>query len=40
VVLPGDEERQKAMVSLKNFTTGEQKMLSVAESIEAIRAGN
>ena len=40
VVLPGDEERHKAMVSLKNFTTGEQKMLSVAECIDAIRASN
>ena len=40
VVLPGDEERQKAMVSLKNFTTGEQKLLSVAECIGSIKASN
>ena len=37
VLLPGDEERQKNMVSFKNFTTGEQKMLSVGECIAALR---
>ncbi len=33
VLLPGDEERQKNMVSVKNFVTGEQKMMSIAETI-------
>jgi len=37
VLLPGDEERQKNMVSLKNFTTGEQKMLTIADCIAAIQ---
>ena len=36
VILPGDEERQKHMVSLKNFTTGEQKMLTIEECITTI----
>ena len=29
----GDEEREKGMVSLKNFKTGEQKMMSLSECI-------
>jgi histidyl-tRNA synthetase len=33
VLLPGDEEREKSMVSVKNFTTGEQKMMSVVDCI-------
>jgi histidyl-tRNA synthetase len=37
VLLPGDEEREKNMVSLKNFTTGEQKMLTIADCIAAIQ---
>jgi histidyl-tRNA synthetase len=37
VILPGDEERSKQMVSLKNFVTGEQKMLSIAEAIAIIK---
>lgn len=37
VLLPGDEERQKGMVSVKNFTTGEQKMLTIADCIAAIK---
>ncbi len=36
VILPGDEEREKGLVSLKNFSTGEQKMISVAECIEVV----
>ncbi len=36
VLMPGDEERQKKMVSLKNFSTGEQKMLSPEDCISAI----
>jgi histidyl-tRNA synthetase len=39
VVLPGDEEREKQLVSLKNFTTGEQQMVSVAEAIVTIKRG-
>jgi histidyl-tRNA synthetase len=39
VLLPGDEERDKQLVSLKNFSTGEQKMLSVAECVAVIKAG-
>ena len=38
VILPGDEEREKGMVSLKNFATGEQKMMTVADCIQAISA--
>jgi histidyl-tRNA synthetase len=37
VLLPGDEERSKGMVSLKNFVTGEQKMLSVENCIAIIK---
>ena len=37
VLLPGDEEREKGMVSLKNFTTGEQKMMTVEECISALK---
>lgn len=37
VILPGDEERQKGMLSLKNFNSGEQKMLPVDECIEIIK---
>jgi histidyl-tRNA synthetase len=37
VLLPGDEERQKNMVGLKNFETGEQKMVSVEEAISVLK---
>ncbi len=37
VLLPGDEERQKNMISLKNFTTGEQKMASLEDCIAALK---
>ncbi|RYZ49095.1 MAG: histidine--tRNA ligase, partial [Sphingobacteriales bacterium] len=37
VLLPGDDEREKSMVSLKNFTTGEQEMLSVSDAIDRLR---
>ncbi len=37
VILPGDEEREKQMVSLKNYSTGEQKMMSIAECIDNIK---
>ncbi len=33
VVLPGDEEREKQLLSVKNFTTGEQQMISLQEAI-------
>ncbi len=36
VILPGDEEREKNMVSLKNYTTGEQKMMTIDEAIAVI----
>ncbi len=36
VLLPGDEERTKGMVSVKNFVTGEQKMVSVAEAVDTL----
>lgn len=36
VMMPGDEEREKGMISLKNFTTGEQKMMTVSEAIQAV----
>ena len=38
VILPGDEEREKQMVSLKNFTTGEQQMMSMQECIDKLHA--
>lgn len=37
VILPGDEEREKQMLSLKNFSTGEQKMISVIDCIAVLR---
>lgn len=37
VILPGDEERSKQMVSLKNFTTGEQQMCSLQDCINTIK---
>ncbi|MES2701614.1 MAG: histidine--tRNA ligase [Bacteroidota bacterium] len=37
VLLPGDEERQKNMVSVKNFVTGEQKMMGVEECVEVLQ---
>ncbi len=36
VILPGDEEREKGLVSLKNFSSGEQKMVSVEDAIHII----
>ncbi len=38
VLLPGDEERQKNMVSVKNFETGEQKMMSVGEAVISLQS--
>ncbi len=37
VLLPGDEEREKGMVSVKNFSTGEQQMLSLKDCIGVLR---
>jgi histidyl-tRNA synthetase len=37
VILPGDEEREKNMLSLKNFTTGEQQMITLQEVIEKVK---
>ena len=36
VLLPGDEEREKKMVSVKNFSTGEQVMVTMEECIEIL----
>ncbi|WP_276133673.1 histidine--tRNA ligase [Polluticoccus soli] len=36
VILPGDEEREKQMLSLKNFTTGEQKMMTLPEVLNLL----
>ncbi|MBS1584293.1 MAG: histidine--tRNA ligase [Bacteroidetes bacterium] len=36
VLLPGDEEREKGMVSIKNFTTGKQELLTIADCIAAL----
>ncbi len=36
VILPGDEEREKGLISLKNFSTGEQKMISVEDAVKLI----
>lgn len=38
VILPGDEERAKALLSLKNFTNGEQKMLSLDEIVTLLKS--
>lgn len=38
VLLPGDEEREKGMVSVKNFVTGEQQMVTM-EAVVALLAG-
>lgn len=38
VMLPGDEEREKQQISLKNFTTGEQRMVGVEEAIATLKA--
>jgi len=37
VVMVGDEEREKKMVSLKNFISGNQQMLSLPEAIKTIK---
>jgi histidyl-tRNA synthetase len=36
VIMPGDEEREKSMVSIKDFNSGEQQMLSVLEVIDKL----
>lgn len=36
VIIAGDEEREKGMVSLKNFSSGQQDILNVAEVIERL----
>ena len=37
VLLPGDEERTKGMVSVKNFVTGEQKIVSVSDVVNTLK---
>lgn len=37
VIIPGDDERAANKLSLKNFETGEQKLLSVEEVIEVLK---
>ena len=37
VLMPGDEERQEGLVSLKNFLTGVQQMVSIKECIDYIK---
>ncbi len=37
VLLPGDEEREKGLISVKNFVTGVQQMVSMAEAMTLIR---
>ncbi|MBC7554125.1 MAG: histidine--tRNA ligase [Taibaiella sp.] len=39
VIIAGDEEREKRLVSLKNFSTGNQQMVTVKEAIATIKAG-
>jgi histidyl-tRNA synthetase len=36
VIIAGDEEREKGMLSLKNYTTGEQQMLAISEVIKSL----
>ncbi len=37
VILTGDEERTRQMISLKNFVTGEQKMLSLEDVLQTLK---
>lgn len=37
VLLPGDEEREKGLISMKNYATGEQKMVSIDDCIAALK---
>jgi histidyl-tRNA synthetase len=37
VILPGDEEREKNMLSLKDFSTGQQQMLSLRDCINSLK---
>lgn len=37
VIIAGDEERQKGMLSLKNYTTGEQQVLAITDVIKALQ---
>jgi histidyl-tRNA synthetase len=37
VIIAGDEERDKNLLSLKNYTTGEQKMITIAEVISSLK---
>ncbi|WP_161499415.1 His/Gly/Thr/Pro-type tRNA ligase C-terminal domain-containing protein [Flavipsychrobacter stenotrophus] len=37
VILPGDEEREKQLVSFKNFATREQKMISLQECVDLLK---
>lgn len=39
VILPGDDEREKQLVSLKNFITGTQVLVSLEECINMIKNG-
>ena len=38
VILPGDEERKEQLISLKNFITGEQRMVHMEEVITTLKA--
>ncbi|XZF12462.1 histidine--tRNA ligase [Chitinophagaceae bacterium MMS25-I14] len=38
VILPGDTEREKSLISLKNFNTGEQIMCTLEEAVETIKS--
>lgn len=40
VLLPGDEEREKGLVSLKNFSTSEQNMVSIDDVIRQLTVGS
>lgn len=37
IILPGDEEKEKQLISLKNFKTGHQQMISLEEVIQALK---
>jgi len=37
VLMPGDEEREKHMISIKDFTSGEQKMMALAACIDFLK---
>jgi histidyl-tRNA synthetase len=38
VIIPGEEEMQKGMIALKDFSTGKQEVMNVQDAIKALKA--